>query len=242
MGTLVKILITLVMAFFMTSCHFDIELGEGHKGNGNVVTETRTLSSEFTEVSAAEGLDVYVTQDDNVSITIEADENIIEFIETELKGNELVIHTSEKIGRAKSKKIYVSLPRIEKLSSSSGADLYTQGVVKADKLELHSSSGADLRASVNAGEIICKSSSGSDIRVDGTATTVMADASSGSDIQAGDLETKNAYAEASSGADITVNPSDKLDAKASSGGDVRYKGNPDVVSNKGSFGGSVNKD
>ena len=63
----------------------------------------------------------------------------------------------------------------------------------------------------------------------------------GSDIKAGNLRTSNCTAHASSGADITVNTSGELYAKASSGGDIKYMGNPDKVTKKDGVSGSVRK-
>jgi len=241
MTTLAKILITLLISIFFVSCHLDMNLGDGKRGNGNVITEGRNISESFTAVKASEGLDVYVTQGNNADITVEADENIIDLIRTDIKDGVLRIHTEKRIGRAKAKKVHVTLPNITELDASSGADLESNGVITSDRLILDSSSGADIKVNVKAGELECDASSGADIRVAGTADMLIADASSGSDIKARDLEVKKCIAEASSGADITVNVSEQINAKATSGGDVKYIGNPTVVKKNSSFSGDVTK-
>lgn len=229
MSTLIKILVTILLALFLTSCQFDINLGEGKKGNGNVETDLRAVNSEFTEVKASEGLDVFITQSNETSIKVEADENIIGLIRTDIENNTLRIHLEEKVGWAKSKKITVSLPEITRLETSSGADLTTTETIKTDRLELNSSSGSDINVSVNADEVNCNTSSGADIRVSGTANILYADASSGSDIKAGNLRVKRAVANASSGGDVTVHATDEIESKTSSGGDVHYSGNASVI-------------
>ena len=140
MTTLVRIVITIVMSLFVTSCMFDVNFGPGKKGNGQVVEESREVTEEFTEVYASEGLDVYVTQADEFEISVEADENIIDLIGTDIRDGRLKIHAVENIGRA-TKNIYVSLPTITALESSSGADLIAQNVIEAEKLEVEASSG-----------------------------------------------------------------------------------------------------
>ncbi|MEM9686500.1 MAG: head GIN domain-containing protein [Bacteroidota bacterium] len=241
MTTLAKIIVTLVASLFFVSCNFDIQLGQGEQGNGNVVTEDRNTTETFTVVKASEGLDVYVTQGNTADITVEADENIIDLIRTDIKEGVLRIHTEKRIGRAKSKKIHVTLSDITKLTASSGADLESRGTLSADRLVLDSSSGADIIVTVNANEVECDASSGADIRVSGTAETLVADARQGSDVRAGALEVKKCIAEASSGADITVNASEELSASASSGGDVKYNGNPNIIKKNSSASGSVKK-
>ncbi len=240
MSTLIKIIVTVIISLLFVSCQWDINLGEGERGNGNVVTETREVNDAFTIIKATEGLDVYVTQDNKTSIRIEADENIIDLIKTDIKNGVLKVHTEERIGRAKSKKVYISLPEITSLQSNSGADLYSTAVIKADRIELDSSSGADIKVEIEANEIECDASSGADIVVSGSADILYADASSGSDIKASRLIVVKCIADASSGADIRVNATEELTANASSGGDVRYSGDPIVKKHKSSAG-SVSK-
>ncbi len=218
----------------------DMNFGNGKTGNGKVVEESRNVTEDFTLISASEGIDVFVTQGPEYEIRVEGDENIIDLIGTDIKDGRLKVHAIENIGRA-TKMVHVSLPMVESLESSSGADLLVRNVLEADRLDLKASSGSDLRVEVVANEVTAKSSSGADLKVSGRAETLYADASSGSDIEARGLEVKNCTAEASSGADVSVNVSDSLFADASSGGDISYSGDPNVETNK-SVSGSVHKD
>ena len=73
MTTLVRIVIALVMTLFISSCGFDIQLGDfgtGKKGNGEIVTDTRSVNEDFTKVSVSEGLKVYLTQANEFSIEV----------------------------------------------------------------------------------------------------------------------------------------------------------------------------
>lgn len=103
MTTLVRIAIALLMSIFLSSCGFDIQIGDfgsGKKGNGNIATDTRSVTDDFTRVSASEGLAVYVTQADEFSIEVEADENIIDLIATDIKNGRLRVHAHENIDSA----------------------------------------------------------------------------------------------------------------------------------------------
>lgn len=239
MTTLARITIAFILALFLSSCAFDINFGEGKKGNGIVVEDSRNVSEEFTVVSASEGLDVYVTQSNEFKIVVEADENIINLIGTDINNGKLTIHAIENIGRA-TKKIHVSLPNITALSSSSGADLVSMNTIESEKISLDASSGADLKVSLVANEVNADASSGSDIQISGQANMLYADASSGADIKAKDLMTKICNADASSGADISLNVSESLTADASSGADITYTGKASVQKSKSSSG-SVHK-
>jgi len=242
MTTLVRITIALVLGLLLSSCGFDINFGDfgtGEKGNGVVVEETREITEEFTVVSASEGIDVFVTQGNDFDISVEADENIMDLIGTDIKNGKLKIHSIENIGRA-TKKVYVTLPTVTGLHASSGAHLTAENMIHADKLDVDASSGAMLDANVKVTDIEIDASSGANITLSGSAKEVYVDGSSGANIKANELMTLTCNADASSGANVSIHVQDNLTAEASSGGNISYKGEPNVQKNK-SVSGSVHK-
>lgn len=239
MITIARIIIIAIIGLFVSSCNFNFNSGK--VGNGNVVSEERDADESFTKIKASEGLDVYITQSQETSIEVEADDNIISLIATDIDNGILTIHAKESIGRAKSKKIYVHLPEIDKIISTSGADVYSTNALVSDTIDVKCTSGADIKIEVKAEAVKCYTSSGADIKISGTATSLEAKASSGSDIHAKNLEVKTCNASVSSGADIIVNTTEKLIAKSSSGGDIHYYGNPESVTKNKSSSGGVHK-
>lgn len=242
MTTLVRISIALFLALFLSSCGFDVNFGDfgtGKKGNGIVVEENREVTDDFTVVQASEGIQVYVTQASDYSISVEGDENIIDLIGTDIRNGKLKIHAIENIGRA-TKKVFVSLPTVTSLESSSGAHLTSQNLIKGDDINVDSSSGSILNIEVSASHVEIDASSGANIEISGSAREVYVDGSSGANIKAKDLISQECRAEASSGSNITVNVSELLTADASSGGNIAYEGEPTVKTSK-SVSGSVHK-
>ncbi|UGU16817.1 DUF2807 domain-containing protein [Sinomicrobium kalidii] len=239
MTTVVKILIAAALSLFLSSCQLDRIMGV--TGNGNVQTEERNIPEGFNTIEAGNGLKVYITQGPATAIRIEADENLLDIIRTEVRGDELHVFSEKNIGKAKSKKVYISAPNIEAIASSSGADVFVENILKADRLELKSSSGSVLRLETEADYISCRASSGANLKIKGRANTLKVRASSGSSVKAGDLEVAECNAEASSGGNISLYVTKDLTASASSGGDIRYSGNPESVSTGKSVSGSVRK-
>jgi len=242
MTTLVKFLIIFLMTLFLSSCAFDINSGNwgsGERGNGNIVSENRSTNSEFNQITAQEGIRVYVTQAKEYDIKVEADENIIDLIGTEINNGRLKIHAIENIGRA-TKKVYVSLPEIALLKSTSGAHLDSENKIESDELVIDGSSGANINLMVSANQIEIDASSGANLNIKGEADKTNIDASSGGNINARDLETKHCDADASSGGNLSIHVSKNLIADASSGGNISYSGDPTVEKNK-SISGSVRK-
>ncbi|WP_242203593.1 head GIN domain-containing protein [Aestuariivivens insulae] len=241
MTTLIKIIVTSLLSLTLFSCNFDLNFGTGVRGNGNVLTDERTINGDFSTIKASEGLDVYLTQGDSKSIIVEADENLHDLILTDIEDGVLKIHTKQNIGKCKSKKIKVSFKNISEIVATSGSDVYTTNVINVETLNLKTTSGSDMKLAVNTTTLHCESTSGSDLILSGKTNTLIAKATSGSDIKAGNLIAQSSEVKATSGADITINTAKELTASASSGGDIKYYGNPEKVDKKNSDSGSIKK-
>jgi len=104
MSTLIRIIITSIVSILMLSCNFSMNLGEGVDGNGNVITVDRDISTDFDQIKVSQGLDLYITQSNDVALSIEADENLHDLIMTDVENNILRIYSTENIRRSSSKK------------------------------------------------------------------------------------------------------------------------------------------
>lgn len=233
-----KIAILLLVLITTTSCMFD---GFGIKGNRNVVSEDREIYGEFNEIKVSEGIQVFLTQGEETALNVEADENIIDLLVTEVQGNVLKIHFEKNVSRAAARNVYLTANEISSIKSSSGSAVKSEGTINSQNLYLSSSSGASLKLNLNATNVTCSSSSGAHINLSGTSNSFESNASSGSHIKAVDLSSKTAKADVSSGAGITLQVSEALTAHASSGGNISYEGNPAVLNKSKSSGGGISQ-
>ena len=234
MKTLGKISAVLFLLLTTTSCFFD-----GVKGDRNVITQQRKISSDFDAIDVSQGIDVYITIGNKVSLSLEADENLHDIILTEVEDGVLHIYADKNIWSAKRRKVYVTAESINEIKASSGADVRSENTIKSEDFKISATSGSDVRLALNVGNLTCKTTSGADARLKGEAESFTAKSTSGSAIKAKELETKMCNAKVTSGADIYVNVTDNLIAEATSGGDIRYTGNPRVERNDASSSGSI---
>ncbi|OMP32799.1 MULTISPECIES: head GIN domain-containing protein [Mangrovimonas] len=240
MTTLSKIIIAALLGALASSCNLDFKIS-GIKGNGNVTTEQRQVTGEYTEIKISRGLDVYLTQSDTPSISVEADENLQDVIVTEVDGDVLKIYANQNISSSASKKVMVNFDKVSRIKATSGSDVHGTNTIEGDHFVLETSSGSDMELDIQAKSIDCSSSSGSELDLSGSTTDFIASASSGSDIDAENLSTESSHVKASSGAGIKVNTSKELIATATSGGDVTYYGNPEKIEKSDNVSGSIKK-
>ncbi len=230
------ILSVVFFATFLNSCYFPGSI----KGNGNVVEETRTVE-EFSKISVSRGMNVYISQGTTNKVLVKADENLLKVIDTYVDHGTLKVTALKGIRNATSNKVYVTVTDLSYLKSTSGSNIFTEDSVTVQDLEIKSSSGSNIRLNLIAGNLITSASSGSNIFLEGKAKSMNIKASSGANIKAGDLQTETCDAKVSSGANIWLNVKNELNAKASSGGNIGYSGEPNPLRVTKSSGGNVFK-
>lgn len=206
-------------------------------------TQTRALGS-FSGVKVAEGIDVYIKKGDKESARVEVTGTKPENVVTEISGSYLKVEMKDGTygGRIKiNVKVYVIYVNIDKLSASSGGNIFADAAIKSRNLDLHASSAGTIEILVDATTVSAAASSAGQIDLQGKTSQLEADASSGGQVNAYDLEAESVEAEASSGGSLKVNAKESIDAQASSGGAIRYHGNPSKQMTNSSSGGSVKK-
>lgn len=203
-------------------------------------TETRSVSS-FSGVKAAEGIDVYLKKGSKESVRLEVTGVELADVITEISGDYLKIHMREGRYRDRTVKVYVTYVKIDKLSASSAANIFSSEVIKAASLSLNASSAASIDIEIDAQKVTVGASSAADIELKGKTIDLDADASSAGEVSAYDLVAESVEAQASSAGSIKISVTKGIDAQASSGGSVRYRGNPERSNTHSSSGGSVKK-
>lgn len=234
---LIQFLMLTLVIFGFTSCHNHIE---GTKGNGNVTTEERPAPTPFSNIEAGNGIEVYVEQADKHAISVEADDNIMPFIKTEIEGNTLKIY-SEGSYSATRTIVTVRLPEINTLSSASACHISTINTIRGEQLILKSGSGSQINAKVEYDNIFLDAGSGSSVLISGKALQLSTEASSGSQVNAGGLLVNDVVAKASSGSSTEIHPIVNLTAEASSGSSINYYGSPKHISKSASSAASINQ-
>jgi hypothetical protein len=234
-----KFFLIIILTIGITVCA-DGQIRRTVYGNNHVVKKERE-AGKFTGLRVSSGIDVYLRQTGNESIAVEADENLHEYIITEIKDGILHVYTEANIREAEMKKVYVTMKDINSLKTTSAGDIIGETSIKTDNLELSASSAGDIKLEVYAKEIEANISSSGDVTITGEADILNADLSSAGDLNAFGLEVREADVSASSAGDADINVSERLKARASSAGDVNYRGNPKYLDAHSSSAGGVHR-
>ena len=225
------------LTILFSSCWF---MGPSVKGNGKVTEETRQVD-EFDQIKVSRGMNVYITQGSLAKVVVVADNNLHEVIETEVEGGVLKVYVNENIRWAKEKKVMVTVEKLSGVEVTSGSNAWSQSQIMSENLELKATSGANMKMDVNARRLKADCSSGANIHLSGLAKEAELETSSGANLKGQELKADNCKMRASSGANVWATVVDRLEAKASSGGNVFYYGEPSSTEIDASSGGNVNR-
>ncbi|MBA3632006.1 MAG: DUF2807 domain-containing protein [Acidobacteria bacterium] len=190
------------------------------QGSGNITGEKRNISG-FSKIDAGGAVNVEVTAQKDFDVVVEADDNLLQYVKTEVSGDTLKIFSEGRISPKTKINVKISMPELTDLDIS-GASNAVVANVRTDSLQLEAS-GA------------------SKIKIDGVVKSVRADASGASTIDAESLQTENADVDSSGASSITVSPSNDLNADATGASSVYYTGEPKNVKQDSSGASSVKK-
>jgi len=204
-------------------------------------SQTRNIGS-FTGVKVAQGIDVYLKKGDKESARVEVTGTSADNILTEVSGSYLKVHMRDGNHRGNiDAKVYVTYVKLNKLSASSAGSIFADGAIHADDIEIGCSSAGNIEVAIEASNAEVSVSSAGEIELQGHVKSLAIDASSAGEIDAYDLEAQNVTAETSSAGTVKLQVTGSFTANASSGGSIRYRGNPGKSVTNSSSGGSVKK-
>ncbi len=203
-------------------------------------SENRNVGS-FKGVKVSEGIDVYLKKGSKETLRVEVTGINPGDVITEVSGDHLKIHMQEGRYRDRTVKVYVTYVEIDKLSASSASNIFAEGPIRTKSLTLSASSAGTIDIQIEVEDLEASASSAADLELRGKAKNVEIDASSAGEVDAYELTAEVVEVDASSGASVKVHAVKEIDAHASSGGSIRYKGNPERSNTDSSSGGSVKK-
>jgi hypothetical protein len=214
--------------------------------SGDDKKENREVSP-FSKIAMSVAGDLYLTQGDEYKLVIEGDEDVLDDIETEVRGGRLKIKYDKIFNlnwNNKKVKIYVTMKEVEELSVSGSGDIIAESAISAEDIEFTVSGSGEIEIDDLSVSSIEASISGSgDIRLGGnkTADDLEMSISGSGELHASDLGVREAEISISGSGSCSVYVAEDLEVDVSGSGKVRYKGNPRIDANI-SGSGKVVKD
>ncbi len=210
-------------------------------GNGNLVSENRG-SVPFNRMMLEGAFDIYVIQDDYTKLEVEAESNLMPFIETHVVNNRLEIGFEDDrcIDNNYPIRIKVRTPDLNSISLSGSGDIVMNNFnSESMKIEIIGSGDVEAGLQVNSLEVGITGSG--DVRLWGSADIGEYSISGSGSIQAYEMILNECYARISGSGSMFVYATDFLDVVISGSGSVYYDGNPELSTSISGSGSVIHR-
>ena len=199
------------------------------KGNGNIITEERILD-EFSKLKVSGSFHVVLKADHSKKVSIKTDENLMEFVITEVKEGALVIKMKKnyylKPSNHKTIAVEVPLNALKEIALSGSGSVRSEEQIKTSQLEIKMSGSGKIIVGVATEAVEVVLSGSGRIELNGTSSKLEAKLSGSGSIKAKELKAEDGDFSVSGSGRIEANISDELEARVSGSGSVRYLGTP----------------
>ena len=189
----------------------------GVRGNGNIKTDQRTISA-FANLDAG-GAFTIEWQNGTLALSITTDENLLPYIDNQVSGDTLRLHTRENIWPTHGIKVVISSP------TRTGAKI--RGAVKLSANRL------------SGPRFAFQSTGASRVTLDGNVDELLADMTGASELNASALQTETAEISTTGAADAEIAVAETLKVAITGAGKVSYSGNPTTIEKHITGAGSI---
>ncbi|MBS1626946.1 MAG: DUF2807 domain-containing protein [Bacteroidetes bacterium] len=228
----------ITIALLFTACNF---FSKPINGNGNQSSETRNISSA-QKIKLAGSYNVELSQG-NTSLKINADENLLPYIETYNDNGWLVIKTKEdyRLSSNNPIKIIISTDKLEAIKlAGSGNIMGTTKFIGGDMLEINITGSGNATLEVNTPKVKSSIAGSGDITLSGETKDEEIHIAGHGNYKAINLKSENADVHIAGSGNANVFAANTLSIHIAGSGDVNYKGNP-TIDQKIAGSGSIKK-
>jgi len=220
----------------------DLYIGPGEPGSGKVIAQTREVFN-FRAIEVNYPAEVFIKQGNTESVKIEAEDNLMPNLRTEVKNGTLNIFykkTDDKhINPTETVTITITVKDLDGVTFSSAGELTIKDL-KTNSLDVALNGAGNLELNKIAIKNLSVNLSGAgSMTASGTADDLDVNISGFGDFKGADLQSMTARVNISGAGSATVWADNQLDTEISGAGSVNYYGSPTVTKQINGIG-SVN--
>lgn len=198
------------------------------EGSGVLDKQVREFR-KFSGISLFVPANVFISQDSVTKVIVETDDNLFDFVLTDLKDDILVIESVKGIC-PKRLNLFISTPEIELLELNGTGGIFAQTPIQSNKLTIRIYGSGDVVVdSINANKVNIAIDGSGDIRLGGYCENFSTEINGSGDIKAMKLTADNAKIRTSGSGDVYINCSNSIDVSIAGSGDVYYLGEPKLL-------------
>lgn len=199
----------------------------GVRGSGDLATESRDVSGFDGVVLHGSGT-VRIEVTGTESLTIEAEDNLLEYLTTDVVGRTLELESSRSISPTEEIIYTITAESLESLAISGSGEIAAIGITGSRLDTEINGSGSISAQGIDVGVASIDISGSGGVELSGNAGDLDLSISGSGDFEGAGLTAMEGEVSVSGSGDAIVNVTDRLDAEVSGSGNIRYLGDPNV--------------
>lgn len=236
------IVLSVVLVLVLTACNGGLAINVGGvQGSGKMSSETRALEG-VSQVELASFGELTVLMGDKEEIVIEAEDNILPLITTNVTAGKLVISTrpNTSIGASQRVRYTLTVKSMDTLVLAGSGNIKVVGTLKGRDVTVKIAGSGDITIEdVQASDLFVDISGSGSVDVRGKADTLLAEINGSGSTNGSDLESRSAKAHIFGSGDIHVWVTEALDVIIDGSGNVEYFGNPSTLTQSTPGSGNI---
>lgn len=212
------------------------------RGNGNVITVNRT-TSDYEQVSVSGSFYVTLESGKEGEIVIQIEDNLAEYLITEVKDGNLKIKWKKGIQVKTKKSIRITVPfkHIDGVSLAGSGNIVTKNPIASHNLDLKVAGSGNMNLNVKASDLTSKVAGSGNMTLNGVTTRLECKIAGSGNFRGYELTSRDANAVIAGSGSIHATINGKLSVKIAGSGNVLYKGTGTTENVKIAGSGNVSK-
>jgi hypothetical protein len=227
--------IALLSVVLLPSCRFHCI-----KGSGNHITQNLTVS-KFTHIYVDGGYKVVLKQDSSYKVSIEADDNLMQYIHADSEDGELHIHSRKNMCSSGEIIVNVGVGNLEELRGSGAVDFSSDGKLNTKDLKIKLSGSGKVNLDLTAANVITEGSGANEITLKGQATSNKVDLVGSGKIYALDFVVGTYDIHTTGASHCEINVLNDLNVHTTGAAEIKYRGNPANVNSDKTGAASITR-
>ena len=236
-----KLALLLILLTFQANAQFWFNK-ENIKGNGQVITEKRTIGN-FSGIKITGAYKVKIVEGTEGKIMLTTDENLLPVIETYVDGDELVIKTNKKFNIKRYTELSITIPveDISKIKITGSAAVRGMQKFHWKNLDLYVTGSGSIKLDIDNNELSAYVTGSGNIELTGKTQFVEEYVTGSGTINSEKLQAEKVKAYVTGSGDIYLYVKTRLKANVTGSGDIFYTGDPEFLKTKVLGSGRIQK-
>ena len=195
----------------------------------------------FTMIKIQDAFNVFLTQGNSHSVVVDAPEDLMDMVVTEIRGKELKVYSRRNINNSGRIHVYIEFRDLKELDISGASNVEGETLIKAETLDLKVSGAGNTYLDLEVDRLTTDVSGAGNVELNGKAGSHDVKISGAGNFVAYGFKCDKLSIEADGATHAKVYAVNEIEAYASGASSITYKGNPEKVMVNSSGAGGIQR-